>query len=244
MDQAEKFKKVIDAITNIRDSRGVQVKGGKTYTQVSDRVEQFRRTFTDEYSIVTDVLAGLNQDNDGDEVVVKATILDQSGRPVATGHASEIRGDGRVNETSALENAETGAIGRALAALGFHGGEFASANELDAVERKTETKKRVRKEVPAGEPMSASTPESAAPDMPAIQVPDGELSADQQDQIVAFIGGLIDQFGNTARSLSQLWTQNTATMEQLQTRCPELYSRVLKLFGAKKDQLKKAKTSD
>ena len=52
--------------------------------------------------------------------------------------AEEIRGQGLVNTTSALENAETSAIGRALASLGLAGGEYASANELDAVERKTQ----------------------------------------------------------------------------------------------------------
>ena len=36
-----------------------------------------------------------------------------------------------------MENAETSAIGRALASLGLAGGEYASANELDAVVRKT-----------------------------------------------------------------------------------------------------------
>lgn len=36
-----------------------------------------------------------------------------------------------VNKTSALENCETSAIGRALASLGLHGGEFASSFEVD-----------------------------------------------------------------------------------------------------------------
>ena len=52
--------------------------------------------------------------------------------------AEEIRGQGLVNTTSALENAETSAIGRALSSLGLAGGEYASANEMDAVVRKTD----------------------------------------------------------------------------------------------------------
>jgi len=59
--------------------------------------------------------------------------------------AEEIRGQGyfelgdkrNINTTSALENAETSAIGRALSSLGLAGGEYASANEMDAVARKT-----------------------------------------------------------------------------------------------------------
>jgi hypothetical protein len=50
--------------------------------------------------------------------------------------AEEIRGQGNVNKTSALENSETSAIGRALSSLGLHGGTYASINEIDAVERK------------------------------------------------------------------------------------------------------------
>lgn len=40
-------------------------------------------------------------------------------RASASGTAEERRGDGYVNRTSALENAETSAVGRALAMLGF-----------------------------------------------------------------------------------------------------------------------------
>ena len=57
---------------------------------------------------------------------------------VGSGMAEEIRGQGHVNTTSALENAETSAIGRALASMGLAGGEYASSNEMDAVPRKQE----------------------------------------------------------------------------------------------------------
>ena len=49
---------------------------------------------------------------------------------VATGHAEEKRGSSKINKTSALENAETSAIGRALATFGLGGTEFRSADEL------------------------------------------------------------------------------------------------------------------
>ena len=44
--------------------------------------------------------------------------------------ALEEFGSSFINRTSALENAETSALGRALAAFGLHGTEFASADEL------------------------------------------------------------------------------------------------------------------
>ena len=49
---------------------------------------------------------------------------------VATGHAEEYRDSSKINKTSALENAETSAIGRALASFGLGGTEFASADEV------------------------------------------------------------------------------------------------------------------
>ena len=49
---------------------------------------------------------------------------------VYTGHAYEKLGATPINSTSALENCETSAIGRALASAGFAGSEFASADEL------------------------------------------------------------------------------------------------------------------
>jgi hypothetical protein len=61
------------------------------------------------------------------------------GTIVGSGMAEEIRGQGNVNKTSALENCETSAIGRALASLGLAGGEYASVDEIDAAHRKEET---------------------------------------------------------------------------------------------------------
>ena len=49
---------------------------------------------------------------------------------IGSGHAEELRGSTNVNKTSALENCETGAIGRALASIGLSGSEYASANEM------------------------------------------------------------------------------------------------------------------
>lgn len=123
-------------IKSVNDTRGVTQRGGKKYTMVADRVEVFRRHFGADLSIVTTVLELATDLPTGTNVVVRADIRNGDGI-VATGHAAEVWLQGNVNKTSALENAETSAIGRALAALGLHGGEFASANELDAVDRKS-----------------------------------------------------------------------------------------------------------
>jgi len=96
-------------------------------------MEAFRKHHGTDFGVDTSILV-----NDGQKVVVKAIITDKDGRTVGAGMAEEIRGQGLVNTTSALENAETSAIGRALASLGLAGGEYASANEMDAVVRKTD----------------------------------------------------------------------------------------------------------
>jgi len=120
------FVKAIDA-ARAENSHGVQVRGGKKYTTVAVRVELARRHFG-AIGIATDVIQWAT--DNGQPIVVKATVTDEEGRVLATGHAEEVRGQGNVNRTSALENAETSAIGRALAALGINGGEFASADEM------------------------------------------------------------------------------------------------------------------
>lgn len=109
----------MNAPTGIIDIRG------KQYQTVALRVQNFREKHPD-YGIITDILI-----RDDDCVVIKATITDATGRTLATGHSEEYRKSSQINRTSALENAETSALGRALAALGFGGTEFASANEVE-----------------------------------------------------------------------------------------------------------------
>jgi hypothetical protein len=69
--------------------------------------------------------------DDGKRIVFKAVIKDLEGTVIGCGYAEEIRGQGYVNKTSAVENAETSSIGRALASLGLSGGEYASSLEMD-----------------------------------------------------------------------------------------------------------------
>jgi hypothetical protein len=97
---------------------------GREYSTVALRVSQFRERHA-AWSLETEILQ-----RDIDVVVMKATIKDEGGRILASGHAEEYRNASTINETSALENCETSAIGRALAALGLGGTEFASADEL------------------------------------------------------------------------------------------------------------------
>ena len=108
---------------------------GKEYRTVAERVADFRdaENFSASYSIITEII------NAGNVVQMKASILNEDGRTLATGFAEEVRGSTNINKTSALENCETSAIGRALANFGLSGTEYASANEvMNAIAKQVE----------------------------------------------------------------------------------------------------------
>ena len=96
---------------------------GKEYITVAERVADFHKNHKENRSIITEII----QFKDG-VVVVKAVV--KTGDDVFTGHAYEDIGSTKINTTSALENCETSAIGRALASAGYIATEFASADEL------------------------------------------------------------------------------------------------------------------
>lgn len=97
---------------------------GKEYSTVALRVKEFREKYKQDFSIITELV-----DRDEQTVVMKASIS-QGDIVVATGYAEERRDASMINKTSALENCETSAIGRALAAFGMAGTEYASADEV------------------------------------------------------------------------------------------------------------------
>ena len=97
---------------------------GREYLTVAYRVKQFRVDHPD-WQIHTDIIH-----MDDDRVVVRAEICDSAGVTVASGHAEEKRSASQINQTSALENCESSAVGRALAFAGYGGSEIASADEV------------------------------------------------------------------------------------------------------------------
>lgn len=114
--------KLQQAISDLRTAPKIDIHG-KPYTSVATRVEVFRRYFP-EASLLTEIVY-----DDEQRVVIKS-IISMNDTIISTGYAEELRGAGKINSTSALENAETSSIGRSLAAMGIHGGEYASHNEV------------------------------------------------------------------------------------------------------------------
>jgi len=117
----------------MKEEDGIVNIHGKQYQTVAYRVGKFREKY-ESWSIQTEMVL-----DDGNRVVMKASIADMNGMVAATGFAEEVRGSSNINTTSALENCETSSIGRALASFGLAGTEFASADEVaNAVSQQNE----------------------------------------------------------------------------------------------------------
>ena len=118
----------INEVANLPDKDKVNIKG-KFYTTVATRVDIFRKHFGSNAKLSTELVM-----HDLDRVVVKATAavkVDGEFVEIGTGYAEEFRGAGMINKTSALENCDTSALGRALSACGLGGSEYASSFEVD-----------------------------------------------------------------------------------------------------------------
>lgn len=102
------------------------------YSTVADRLPLFWADHPDG-RIVTELLI-----DDGERVLIRAAIYRHRDDlvPTTVGFAEEVRGSSRVNETSAVENAETSAVGRALANWKYQGAiNRPSVEEMEKVER-------------------------------------------------------------------------------------------------------------
>jgi hypothetical protein len=133
---------------------------GKDYATVGLRIQLFRQRhpIAEGWGISTQI------HREEGVVIATTTITDPEGRVVATGTAEEVRRTSGVNSTSAVENAETSAIGRALACAGFSGDAglgIASAEEVaNAIEQQEA----------AAQPQRRPQPHPAAPPtMPAAR---------------------------------------------------------------------------
>lgn len=155
--------KVTNAMARVKALVGtdsVRVKGGKSYVMVQDRVDAFRQEFGFEYGIVTEVLENMDK-----HCIVQAKVT-KNNEVIGSGLAIEYKSASAVNQTSSIENAETSAIGRALASLGLSGGEYASGNEIDAVDRKKQAQKSQAAQ-PVVQPPQPKEPGKISPELNA-----------------------------------------------------------------------------
>jgi len=134
---------------------------GKSYAMVHDRISYFRgEELYRDLSIDTELVHF-----DHEHAVVKAVVKDLEGRVLASGLAYEWKLDKKsmVNLTSFVENAETSAIGRALACLGIGIEDaYASAFEVENAQA-TEAALRVAPPVKVATPKPKSRSKKVRP---------------------------------------------------------------------------------
>lgn len=128
--------------------KAIDIKG-TDYVLVKDRIIYFNEQYP-EGSIVTELVS----EPTSDIVVVKATVypdlISESGKDLDyrterkfTGYSQAVKGAGFINKTAALENAETSAVGRALAMMGI--GVIDSVASADEVNKAQGTDPKVAK---------------------------------------------------------------------------------------------------
>tara|TARA_R100001443_G_scaffold117400_3_gene142074 strand:- start:8155 stop:8682 length:528 start_codon:yes stop_codon:yes gene_type:complete len=86
---------------------------GKEYVEVNTRLKFFREVYP-EFTLDTEIIEITE-----DTITMKAIILNEEGRLIASGTAKERSGSSFINKTSYVENCETSAWGRALGNFGI-----------------------------------------------------------------------------------------------------------------------------
>ena len=124
-EELQKANEIIKTIPIEKKDRKTGKVTTTAYSPVHQRIKAFRSVYPDGM-----ILPELLSDKDG-VIVFKCTVLSPDGRTLGIGHASEKIDSSFINSTSALENAETSAVGRALGMAGFGiDGGLASAEEM------------------------------------------------------------------------------------------------------------------
>ena len=116
------------------------------YAEVAERLPAFWKDCA-RGRIITEIIV-----DDGTRIVIRAELYADIADPVptTTGYAEEIRGSSMVNKTSALENCETSAIGRALANYQYQGSKKrASLEEMVKVYRQGQEPQTTTNAAPA-----------------------------------------------------------------------------------------------
>ena len=118
--------KLVSTINDFKKSlNGQTIKiHNNDYATVALRIGILRRNLGTAATIKSSIIF-----QDDKKVIVQSEVFIDN-KLVSTGLAEELRSASRINQFSALENAETSAVGRALAMLGLTNDRIASADEV------------------------------------------------------------------------------------------------------------------
>jgi hypothetical protein len=123
-----------------------------SYTPVAERIRLFYERFP-AGRIVTELVS--SEPRDGANLITFRAMAYRASTdtlPAATGWAAERDDDGEINAVACVENAETSAIGRALANLGFATSTRPSREEMEKASR-ARTRLREKPAVPYARPV-------------------------------------------------------------------------------------------
>jgi hypothetical protein len=135
------------------------------YAEVAERLPLFWKDCP-RGRIITELIV-----DDGERIVMKASLFPtyEDHHPTTTGFAEEIRGSSMVNKTSALENCETSAVGRALANYQYQGSrKRASLEEMVKVYRQGQEPQTTTNAPPARTQSLGSSSEPPTPKQMAM----------------------------------------------------------------------------
>ncbi len=171
------------------------------YIPVAERVEKFYERFS-QGRIVTQII---QHDVESGFVLMRAEVFraPDDAQPAATGHAYEVRGESFVNKSSYIENAETSAVGRALALLGFEVKRgIASREEAEKAVRMQPPDKPARQQQPPSTPLPTQASDEANLDADILQ------SASQLGYDAAKVGKWVNQKYGVTDGLDTLPAQD------------------------------------
>jgi hypothetical protein len=193
------------------------------YVTVAERIAAFYQSYPTG-RICTQIL---EHNEESGFILMRAEVFRSTddAQPSATGHAFEVRGDGYVNRTSYIENAETSAVGRALALLGFEVRRgIASREEMEKAARMPA--ERAAQAPKSGPPEGKPAAKPAAPPPAAAESPATEESPNLDDDIIRNA----QQLGYDAAKVRRWVNQKFGVTGGLESLTEHDKREVLKLF--------------
>lgn len=228
MGDEAKFREAIDALHTMREEHGVDI-NGKMYSMVKDRVEVFRKEFGSDYGINTTIISdGLGENG---TIIIRAEItrigeLYNTVQVAASGHAmTRVDEANDISFNAGIEATETAAIGRALAAFGLHGGEYASDKEM--------SKAMKRKSAPPPPQGQKKAPPATRPDENFYMPVEYWNDPDKHNaEIVKCVKEI-----KTTDELSKYWAALDPLRREMKRLDERTYENINYLFSAKNDEL-------